>query len=102
MGSIATPGCTVQSLTDRAVTRFLAWLDGHGEVSVRGPVPCDVRPDRRSWLYTTRSGLWPEEVTGGCRRCRVKHGMVPPRGLRSFTAWVGAGRGGRRAGTCRR
>jgi hypothetical protein len=39
-------------------------LDAAG-VSVRGPVPCDAWPDRRSWLYTTRSGLWPEEATGG-------------------------------------
>jgi len=44
--------------------RFLAWLDGHAEVPVRGPVPCDVWPDRRSWPYTTRSGLWPGEVRG--------------------------------------
>ena len=51
-------------ILDYRAARLLAWLDGHAEVPVRGPVPCDVWPDRRSWPYTTRAGLWPEEVRG--------------------------------------
>ena len=51
-------------ILDYRAACLLAWLDGHAEVSVQGPVPCDVWPDRRSWPYTTRAGLWPEEVRG--------------------------------------
>ena len=102
MRTIATPGSKIRSLTTRAVTRVLAWLDGHAEVPVRDLVPCDVRPDRRSWPYTTRSGLWPEEATG--------MPAVPGEAWRQsllaacvlFMARTGAGRGRRRASTCRR
>ena len=102
MRTIAAPGSKIQSLSTRAVTRLLAWLDGHAEVSVRGPVPCDVQPDRRSWPCTTRSGLWPEEATA----MPAVPGEAWQQSLLAacvlFMARTGAGRGGRRAGPCSR
>ncbi len=72
------------------------------EVSVRGPVPCDVRPDRRFWLCTTRSALWPEEATGMPAVPGEAWHLSLLAACVLFMARTVAGRGRRRASTCRR